>query len=260
MTKKKERIDTLLVKKGLETSRTRARARILAGDVIVNDHRVDKAGSLVSVDAKIRLKGEGMPYVSRGALKLESAIENWPTDIKGKTCLDVGASTGGFTEILLKHGASHVFAVDVGYGQLAWKLRNDPRVTNLERTHILKLKTGFFSPPPTIAVIDVSFISLTRVLPGVLPHLNTNARIYILIKPQFEVGRKNIEKGGIVRDQAAREQSVEKVLSCARTLGLKVLGVAESPIKGAMGNVEFLAALATNSLNQSDALESDSHK
>ena len=238
---KKERIDTLLVARGLVPSRSRAQARIMAGQVIVNDHRIDKAGTRVPLDAEIRFKGDDHPYVSRGGLKLEGALKAWPIDLTDAVTMDVGASTGGFTDLMLMRGAKRVYAVDVGHNQLAWKLRQDERVVNLEKTHIAKLEVGSLDPAPTLAVIDVSFISLLRVLPATLPHLAEQVRIYALVKPQFEVGRERIGKGGIVRDPDARREALDAVLTCAQELGLNCIGTIESPITGTEGNVEFLA-------------------
>jgi 23S rRNA (cytidine1920-2'-O)/16S rRNA (cytidine1409-2'-O)-methyltransferase len=240
----KRRLDQLLVERGLCDSRSRAQARILAGDVVVNDHRVDKAGTKIAVDAEIRLKGSGLAYVSRGGLKLERALDHFGVSPDGRVCVDVGASTGGFTDLLLQRGAVRVYAVDVGYGQLAWKLQQDERVVNLERTHIAKLEAGSLSPAPDLAVIDVSFISLRRVLDPLLLHLEEKADILALIKPQFEVGREHVGKGGIVRDEDARQRCVDDVITHAEKLGLRSLGVTESPITGADGNVEFLTHLA----------------
>lgn len=238
--KVKKRLDVTLVERGLESSRARAQARILAGDVIVGEHRIDKAGYLVSDTDSIRLKDNSLPYVSRGGLKLEAALKAWPIELLDKTCMDVGSSTGGFTDVLLKQGAACVYAVDVGTNQLAYSLRIDPRVRVFEQTHILKVPVGTFSPPPSIAVIDVSFISLEKVLPAVLLHLTSEARIYALVKPQFEVGPDNIEKGGIVRDASKRQWALEKILILAKQLGLEIVGHQTSPIEGADGNVEFL--------------------
>jgi 23S rRNA (cytidine1920-2'-O)/16S rRNA (cytidine1409-2'-O)-methyltransferase len=238
----KERIDVLLVERGLCETRSKAQARILAGEVIVDDQRVDKAGTKVSVDADLRLKGKGIPWVSRGGLKLEGALQTWPMALEGVVAIDVGASTGGFTDVLLSRGAGRVYAVDVGYGQLAWKLQQDDRVVNMERTHIAKLEVGTLDPPPTAAVIDVSFISLDRVLPALDPHLARPARVWALIKPQFEVGKDHVGKGGIVRDVAAREAARDRVLAGAERLGWQVLGYKNSPITGTDGNVEYVAA------------------
>jgi 23S rRNA (cytidine1920-2'-O)/16S rRNA (cytidine1409-2'-O)-methyltransferase len=241
-TKAKERIDVLLVELGLESSRSRAAARILAGDVVVDDHRIDKPGTLVDRNAVVRLRGSALPWVSRGGLKLEGALTTWQVPVEGAVCVDVGASTGGFTDVLLSRGATRVYAIDVGYGQLAHKLRTDPRVVNMERTHIGKLAVGALDPAPTVAVIDVSFISLTLVLPALVPHLAVGARVVALVKPQFEVGRGHIGKGGIVRDDDARAKSLARVLDVAAQLGLQLEGTRESPIHGADGNIEYLAS------------------
>lgn len=241
----RERIDILLVERGLAESRARAQARVLAGEVIVDDQRVDKPGERVSRDSAIRLKGDSLPWVSRGGLKLDAALGWFAVDVQDAVCLDVGASTGGFTDVLLHRGARRVYAVDVGYGQLAHKLRVDPRVVSMERTHIGKLAPGTLLPPPSVAVVDVSFISLTMVLPAILPHLAPPARIVALIKPQFEAGREHVGKGGIVRDDQARQAAVARVCACAAALGLAPIGdVRPSPIQGADGNIEFVAAFA----------------
>jgi len=237
----KERIDVLLVERGLVESRARAAARVLAGDVVVDDHRIDKPGERVAREAIIRLKGEALRWVSRGGLKLEGALSAWPLQIEGACCVDVGSSTGGFTDVLLSRGAARVYAIDVGYGQLAEKLRTDSRVVSLERTHIGRLEVGALDPAPRVAVIDVSFISLEKVLPALAPHLAPASAIVALVKPQFEVGRALVGKGGIVRDEAARADAVERVLACGRRLGFDVVGTVESPIRGADGNVEHLA-------------------
>ena len=236
----RERLDVLLVSRGLAESRARAQARVLAGDVVVDDHRIDKPGTQVDVDAVIRLKGEGLRWVSRGGLKLEAALQSWPIDVAGAVCVDVGASTGGFTDVLLDRGAVRVFAVDVGRGQLHEKLRQDPRVTSLEKTHIKLMPQGTLDPAPRVAVVDVSFISLTQVLPALVPHLAPVAELVTLVKPQFEVGRELVGKGGIVRDEAARQKAVDDVVAVAVGLGLAHAGTRPSPIEGADGNVEFL--------------------
>lgn len=242
--KTKERIDVLLVSRGLYESRSKAQSSILAGEVFVAGQKVDKVGTLVFKDAAIEIKKKQKPYVSRGGFKLEAAIAQWPCPIEGMVCIDVGASTGGFTDVLLQHGAKQVFCVDVGYGQLHFRLRNDPRVHNLEKTHIVHVPLGTFVPAPQIAVVDVSFISLTRVLPAVLRHLDKQAFLYVLIKPQFEVGPKDIHKGGIVKDPIKRQEALERILSFMSQLGLKLVGYSQSPILGADGNVEYIAALS----------------
>jgi 23S rRNA (cytidine1920-2'-O)/16S rRNA (cytidine1409-2'-O)-methyltransferase len=237
----RERLDVLLVERGLVESRARAQARILAGEVVVNDHRVDKPGTKVDAESTIRLKGEGLRWASRGGLKLEAALAAFAVDVAGHTCIDVGASTGGFTDVLLQSGAEKVFAVDVGWGQLHEKLRQDPRVVNLERTHIGKLPPGSLTPAPDVAVLDVSFISLKQVLPHLAPHLAARAVVIPLIKPQFEVGREHVGKGGIVRDEGARQRAVDDVITAAGALGWRHRGLIPSPIAGADGNVEYLA-------------------
>ncbi len=253
----RERLDVLLVERGLVESRARATARVLAGDVVVDDHRVDKPGTKVPSHAIIRLKGDGLKWASRGGLKLVGALETWPdVVVEGAYCVDVGASTGGFTDVLLQHGATQVFAIDVGWGQLHEKLRQDPRVINMERTHIGRLAVGTLSPAPTIAVIDVSFISLRLVLPALVPHLAKGAVILALIKPQFEVGKDKIGKGGIVRDDVARDKSVVDVVAAAAVCGLVHQGTISSPITGTDGNIEFLGrfTLATAADTAVDAL------
>ncbi|HEY6837467.1 MAG TPA: TlyA family RNA methyltransferase [Geobacteraceae bacterium] len=239
----KERLDKILVERGLVPSRERARALIMAGQVVVNDHAVDKAGAMVSLDAAIRLKGEDIPFVSRGGLKLAKALEHFAVNVNGLVCIDVGASTGGFTDCLLQRGAEKVYAVDVGYGQLAWKLRTDSRVVNLEKTNIRYLEPERLSEVPQMAVIDASFISLDKVLPNTLRLIAPDAEIVALIKPQFEVGRGEVGKGGVVRDEKKHEAVVEAVRETAISLGLEVCGVVESPILGPKGNREFLIHL-----------------
>lgn len=239
----KERIDTLLVKKALVPTRSKAQALILAGEVVVNEHRIDKPGTMVKSDSTIRLKNEKMPFVSRGGIKLAEALNEWPLDVSNAVCLDVGASTGGFTDVLLKAGARLVYALDVGHGQLHWSLITDERVKNLEKTHINKLPPNFFEPKPSIVVADVSFISLTKVLPNILRQIDAEARLFVLIKPQFEVGREHIEKGGIVRDVEVRAMAVERVLASAQALHCEIIGVKESPITGSDGNVEYICAM-----------------
>lgn len=239
----KERLDKLLVQKGLVGSRERARAMILAGQVIVDDHRVDKVGLQVAVDAEIRLKGEDIPYVSRGGLKLKKALHEFNLELLNRVALDVGASTGGFTDCLLQHGVRKVFAVDVGYGQLAWKLREDPRVINLERCNIRHLESEQLDEIPDLAVIDASFISLQKVLPRTLELLAIEADVIALIKPQFEVGKTQVGKGGVIKDAALQTQVVEKIKLLAEDLNCQVLGLIDSPILGQKGNREFLIHL-----------------
>ncbi len=240
---KKIRLDKLLVDRGLVQSRERARAMILAAKVVVGDHTIDKAGAQVAGDAEVRLKGEDIPYVSRGGLKLEKGLDSFAIEVEGRIAIDVGASTGGFTDCLLQRGAARVYAVDVGYGQLAWKLREEPRVVNLERTNIRDLHPADLHQPPSLAVIDASFISLDKVLPATLALLGGEAEVVALIKPQFEVGRGEVGKGGVVRDARKHEEVVERIRELAAALGCQVLGVAESPILGPKGNKEFLIHL-----------------
>jgi 23S rRNA (cytidine1920-2'-O)/16S rRNA (cytidine1409-2'-O)-methyltransferase len=237
---RKERIDVLLVERGLAESRAKAQALILAGQVVVGDQRVDKPGTQVSVDAELRLKGEVLPYVSRGGLKLKAAIDHFGLEVRGRVCADIGASTGGFTDCLLQEGAARVHAIDVGYGQLHEKLRTDPRVRSRERVNARYLTAEDLPEKVGVAVIDVSFISLTQVLPAVLPFLEPGGLLVALVKPQFEVGRERIGKGGVVRDAAARQEAIDTVAAFAREQGLEVRGVMDSPVPGPAGNVEAL--------------------
>ena len=237
-TVKRERADKRVVDLGLAESRTRAQALILAGQVVVGDHVVDKPGALVPVDAEIRLKGEPLPYVSRGGLKLQHALDHFHIAVSGVDALDVGASTGGFTDCLLQRGAARVCAVDVGTNQLAWKLRNDPRVTSMEQLNARSLDAATLPFRPSLAVCDVSFISLTLILPTLAQ--SGAQELVCLIKPQFEVGRERVERGGVVRDADARRAAVDKCCDAAKSLGYEVAGVVESPIKGPAGNVEYL--------------------
>ncbi len=243
MVKGKERLDKILVDRKLTDSRERARALIMAGQVVVNDHAAGKAGQMVSLDSVIRLKGDALPYVSRGGLKLEKALDLFAIDVKDLAVIDVGASTGGFTDCLLQRGARKVFAVDVGYGQLAWKLRHDERVVSIEKTNIRYLEQEKLDEVPDLAVIDVSFISLDKVLPHVCRLVKDGGSIVALIKPQFEVGRGEVGKGGVVRDNEKHQRVISGVNSLAESLGLIVRGITESPILGPKGNREFLIFL-----------------
>ncbi len=243
----KIRLDKLLVDRGLAASRERAQALILAGKVLVNEQKVEKPGTQISDDVVLRLLGEDLKYVSRGGLKLERALEHWKIEVNGKVCLDVGASTGGFTDCLLQHGAARVIAVDTGYGQMDFKLRLDSRVCLLEKTNARLLTTDSIGESADLIVVDVAFISATLVLPpavsAVFPQ-NTEQRrgrqIIVLVKPQFEAGRDFVGKGGIVRDEAAQLAAVEKVKETLFGLGGSSLDVIDSPILGAEGNREFL--------------------
>ena len=247
MPSSKHRLDKLLVDRGLAASRERAQALILAGMVLVDEQKVQKAGAQVAAESAIRLLGEDLKYVSRGGLKLERALEHWQIDVVGKVCLDIGASTGGFTDCLLQHGAARVIAVDTGYGQLDFKLRQDPRVRLLEKTNARYLTRDVLVETAELIVMDVSFISATLVLPAVVsaafPELQAGRhgrQIIVLVKPQFEAGREYVGKGGIVRDEAAQVASVEKVREFLTGLGCSQTDTIDSPILGAEGNREFL--------------------
>lgn len=236
---KKERADKLLVDRGLAETRSKAQAMILAGEVSSGNQRIEKPGQSVLLDAPLSIK-QPPPFVSRGGIKLAAALDDFGIDVTGSYCLDVGASTGGFTDCLLQRGAQKVVALDVGHGQLDWKLRNDPRVEVRERVNARYLDPADFTERFHFAVADVSFISLTLILPAVVPLLKDAASIVTLIKPQFEVGRHEVGKGGIVRDSVAQERVVKEISDCAKSLGLEAAGVIESPILGADGNREFL--------------------
>ncbi|HVU47315.1 MAG TPA: TlyA family RNA methyltransferase [Terracidiphilus sp.] len=241
----KVRLDILLVERGLAKSRERARALILAGRVLVSEQKIDKPGTSVAADAEIRLLGEDLPYVSRGGLKLAAALGHWQIAVAGRACLDVGASTGGFTDCLLQHGAARVTAIDTGFGQIALKLRNDSRVHLMERTNARLLDPGSLaaaegSPELTLLGMDVAFISSTLVLPAVIAAAPSLQEVVILVKPQFEAGREHVGKGGIVRDEAAHELAIRKVADCMTSLNWTVVGTIPSPITGAEGNKEFL--------------------
>ncbi|MEZ4458456.1 MAG: TlyA family RNA methyltransferase [bacterium] len=237
----KERLDKLLVDRELVESRPRAAALIMAGQVFVDGQRIDKAGTKVSNTCMIEVRGDKNPYVSRGGLKLQAAIEGFAYDCEGKVVIDVGASTGGFTDCVLQHGAQKVYAVDVGYGQLAWRLRTDARVVNIERTNIRHMPADTIDALCDLAVIDCSFISLSKVLPNTCLFLKPTADVLALIKPQFEVGPSNIAKGGVVRDQDARRSAIDAVIAEARTLGFDEVNGMDCPVHGPAGNIEYLA-------------------
>lgn len=250
----KKRLDQLLVDRQYFSSRSRAQAAILAGIVFVDGKKIDKAGTLCSSESKIEIRGEDHPYVSRGGVKLEKALKEFGVEVKDKVALDVGASTGGFTDCLLQHGAAKVYAVDVGYGQFAWKLRQDPRVVVIERTNIRHLTPEEFKSKiprsefrtPNLSTIDVSFISLSKVLPAVYKLLTDKAEVIALIKPQFEARREQVGKGGIVKDEKVHQEVIEKVKAeaKAKAIGFETKGVIQSPITGADGNKEFLIYLS----------------
>ena len=237
-------MDRLLVERGLAPSRTRAQALVMAGLVLVGEQRVEKPSETYPPDAPLRVRGSEDPaarYVGRGALKLEKALGEFGVDARGLTCLDVGASTGGFTDCLLQHGARRVVALDVGHNQIAWPLRTDPRVEVREGVNARHLKSEDFAERFDLITMDVSFISATKILPALVPLLKDGGRVVILVKPQFEVGRGEVGKGGVVRDPAQHARVVAEVNACALALGLAVGGVTESPVTGADGNREFLA-------------------
>jgi 23S rRNA (cytidine1920-2'-O)/16S rRNA (cytidine1409-2'-O)-methyltransferase len=244
----KTRLDKLLVDRGLTPSRERAQALILAGKVLVNEQKIEKAGASIDASASLRLLGEDLRYVSRGGLKLEKALEHWQIDLHGKICLDVGASTGGFSDCMLQHGAARVIAVDTGYGQMDFGLRNDPRIRLLEKTNARYLEPSDIGEPVDFIAMDVSFISATLVLPAVVrtvPHWASPSRemipqIVVLVKPQFEAGRELVGKGGIVRDESAQRAAVAKVETALLSLGCTRAEWIESPILGGEGNREFL--------------------
>ncbi|HEV2864204.1 MAG TPA: TlyA family RNA methyltransferase [Pyrinomonadaceae bacterium] len=241
---KRERVDKLLVERGLAPSRTRAQALVMAGLVLVGEQRVEKPSETFPPDAPLRVRGSDDPaarYVGRGGLKLEKALQEFGIDAGGLTCLDVGASTGGFTDCLLQHGARRVVALDVGHNQIDWRLRTDARVEVREGVNARHLTPEDFEEQFDLVVMDVSFISATKVLPALVPLMKTGGRAVVLVKPQFEVGKGEVGKGGVVRDPAQHARVVEEVNEAARSLGLKVGGVIESPVTGADGNREFLA-------------------
>ena len=244
----KSRLDALLAERGLTESREQAKRLILAGLVFVSEQKIDKAGTMVADNAEIRVTGQEHPYAGRGGLKLEKALREFQLDPSGKIAIDVGASTGGFTDCLLQRGAKKVYAVDVGYGQLAWKLVSDPRVVNRERVNVRYLSPADFDEQMDMAVIDLSFISLTKVLAPIRALLKPQADVVALVKPQFEVGKGEVGKGGIVKSPEKHQQAVAAVRACAESVGFAALGVTESPIKGAKGNTEFLMHLRVKRL------------
>ena len=240
---KKYRLDLLLIEKGLAKSRQRAQALVMAGKVLVNERPVDKPGFFVSPEDRIELKGTDIPYVSRGGLKLEAALQALSLDVKGSICIDVGASTGGFTDCLLQHGAECVYAVDVGYGQLAWSLRQDPRVIVIERTNVRHMTDDAIPAPVDLVTIDVSFISLKIVVPAIIKFLKPDASILALIKPQFEVGKKQVGKGGVVKQPELHQQVIKELSKFFETMKLAPLSVYPSPLLGPKGNREFFMFL-----------------
>ncbi len=240
---RKERFDKLLVERGMVQSRERARALIMEGKASVEGERIDKPGAMIDVEAQLQLQAEDSPYVSRGGKKLEGALKTFDIDPKGMVVMDVGASTGGFTDCVLQKGAQKVYAVDVGYGQLAWKLQKDPRVVNLERRNIRYLLREEVREETDLVLIDTSFISIEKFLPHLLGFLKKGGSILSLIKPQFEVGKGEVGKGGVVRNRTLHKKVIERILSFSQGLGLKVLGITESPLIGPKGNKEFFIHL-----------------
>jgi 23S rRNA (cytidine1920-2'-O)/16S rRNA (cytidine1409-2'-O)-methyltransferase len=243
----KERLDVLLVERGLADSREKAKTVIMSGDVYVNGQKEDKAGTTFDPEkVKIEVRGEKLKYVSRGGLKLEKAFDCFKLDLNGLTCMDIGASTGGFTDCMLKNGAKKVYAIDVGHGQLAWSLRNDERVVCMEKTNFRYLKPEDLPEAPDFASCDVSFISLTKILEPAFNILKPMGRMVVLIKPQFEAGREEVGKKGVVRDRKVHEEVVKKIISFSKDTGFKILGLDYSPVKGPEGNIEYLLYLEKN--------------
>jgi 23S rRNA (cytidine1920-2'-O)/16S rRNA (cytidine1409-2'-O)-methyltransferase len=236
----KSRLDKIVVDKGFASSRQRAQALIMEGKIHVNGIAALKAGTMIDANSNVELKGDDIAYVSRGGLKLEAAIRHFSIDLKDKTAMDIGASTGGFTDCMLQHRAKKVYCIDVGYGQLAWKLMQDEKVVQIDRTNIRFLEREKIPEDIDIAVIDVSFISLLTVIPKVIEFVKKGGEIVALIKPQFEVGKGEVGKGGIVKDEALRFKAVEKVKKGLEDAGLSVAGVIQSPITGQKGNIEYL--------------------
>ena len=239
----KIRLDLAMVKRSLAPSRQRAQALIMSGNVLVNRQPFDKPGTMVGIEDAIHIKGGTLPYVSRGGLKLETGLQAFDIAVDGRVCLDVGASTGGFTDCLLQHGACKVYAVDVGYGQLAWKLRQDPRVVAIERTNIRHIPFETIGERVDLVTVDVSFISLRLVLPAILQFVKPDSVILVLIKPQFEVGKGRVGKGGVVRNPADHDRVLEDLKTSFSQMSLSVVGSMPSPILGPKGNKEFIACL-----------------
>lgn len=252
MAKSKSRLDVLLVQKGLVESREKAKSLIMAGKVYSNTERLDKPGMMITEDTPLTVKGEIHPFVSRGGMKLAKAIQVFELDFNGSVVADIGASTGGFTDCALQNGASRVYSVDVGYGQLDWKLRSDPRVVVLERTNARNLEEDNLPEKVDWVVCDVSFISVIKIFPAMLRILKEDGQILILIKPQFEAGPEKVGKNGVVRDAVTQQEVIVKALTAAEDLGLKVMGLSYSPIRGPEGNIEFLSWLGRdNSVEES---------
>lgn len=248
----KERLDVLVVKHGIAESREKAKAMIMSGDIFVNGQREDKAGSMFQEDVIVELKGKPMKYVSRGGLKLEKALLEFDISLEDKTCMDIGASTGGFTDCMLQNGATKVFSVDVGYGQFAWKLRNDERVVCMEKTNIRYVTPEQIGELLDFASVDVSFISLTKVLPAALPLMNEGGEMICLIKPQFEAGREKVGKKGVVREPQTHLEVIQKIIEFSLEHGFSVRNLSFSPIKGPEGNIEYLVHLKKETVTTMD--------
>ncbi len=240
----KTRLDIYLTEQGLVATREKAKAVIMAGEVYINEQKADKAGQLVSEDDKVEVRADSLRYVSRGGLKLEKAMAAFPISLEGAVCMDIGASTGGFTDCMLQNGAAKVYSIDVGYGQLAWSLRTDARVVNLERTNIRYVTEKEVPENPDFASIDVSFISLCLVLPVAFERLREGGEVVCLIKPQFEAGREKVGKGGVVRGKETHREVIVTVICFAKEIGFSVLGLEFSPVKGPKGNIEYLLHLS----------------
>lgn len=253
----KERLDVLLVKRGLMESREKAKAVIMAGCVFVDGQREDKAGSMFGEAAAIEVKGNSLPYVSRGGLKLEKAVKEFGVVLSGRICMDVGASTGGFTDCMLQHGAEKVYSVDVGWGQLAWKLRKDERVVVMEKTNIRYLTSEEIPDRIDFVSIDVSFISLTKVLLPIKALMKENGQMVCLIKPQFEAGREKVGKKGVVREKSVHMEVIETVIRFALAIGFDLLNLSFSPVKGPEGNIEYLLYLQNQPENRKEVLYSE---
>ena len=251
----KERLDVLLVKRGLAESREKARAVIMSGNVFVKGQREDKAGTNIDdSETDIVIKGDTLKYVSRGGLKLERAMKTFPIDLNGCVCMDIGSSTGGFTDCMLQNGAARVYAIDVGHGQLDWKLRNDERVICMEKTNFRYVTDEQIKEPVDFASADVSFISLDKILPAAYPLLKEHAKMVCLIKPQFEAGRAQVGKKGVVRDRSVHEEVIAKIIGVAEDAGFAPLGLTYSPIKGPEGNIEYLIFLEKDGASKAEEL------
>ena len=246
----KQRADVALVERGLCESRVKAQAEIMAGTVYVGERRINKASELVKPEDDLLIRGSANPFASRGGLKLEKAIRSFQADLTGKVCMDIGAATGGFTDVCLQNGAAHVYAIDVGYGQFAWKLRNDPRVTLMERTNARHLTPDMVPLHPTVTVMDVSFISIRLILPVAAAIMGEQGVFYTLIKPQFEAGRERVGKKGVVRDPHVHMDVLKEIVDFAPSFGWRVQSLDYSPIKGPEGNIEFLAKIVPGTEGQ----------